>query len=217
MMGIMVPETCWASNKICNKNHQLHLVGILFPHINDDARSKSLQIHCYESCLCGRSVDRCPKLLNLFGIGLCGKITGQYVLLRANQGQPLLVPLICILSSLSYLSMWLLAVERTCCIITHGVRKFGTFYSRGNIRTQQNFNTKTYSIITEAAPRSNSAKHAVQWELLWRKRLVGLSIVWKLNQIIHERWTKSRGPFKVFPAFHGTRRFTTALTKKQLL
>ena len=44
MMGIMVPETCWASNKICNKNHLLHLVGILFPHINDDARSKSLQI-----------------------------------------------------------------------------------------------------------------------------------------------------------------------------
>ena len=30
MMGIMVPETCWASNKICNKNHLLHLVGILF-------------------------------------------------------------------------------------------------------------------------------------------------------------------------------------------
>jgi hypothetical protein len=31
MMGIMVPETCWASNKICNKKHLLHLVGILFP------------------------------------------------------------------------------------------------------------------------------------------------------------------------------------------
>ena len=31
MMGIMVPETCSASNKICNKNHLLHLVGILFP------------------------------------------------------------------------------------------------------------------------------------------------------------------------------------------
>ena len=40
MMGIVVPETCWASNKICNKNHLLHLVGILFPHINDDTRSK---------------------------------------------------------------------------------------------------------------------------------------------------------------------------------
>jgi hypothetical protein len=34
VMGIMVPETCWASNKICNKKkHLLHLVGILFPHI----------------------------------------------------------------------------------------------------------------------------------------------------------------------------------------
>ena len=32
MMGIMVSETCWASNKICNRNHLLHLVGILFPH-----------------------------------------------------------------------------------------------------------------------------------------------------------------------------------------
>jgi hypothetical protein len=34
MMGIMVPETCWASNKICNKNHLLLLVGILFPQIS---------------------------------------------------------------------------------------------------------------------------------------------------------------------------------------
>ena len=33
MMGIMVPETCWASNNICNKNHLLHLVGVSFPHI----------------------------------------------------------------------------------------------------------------------------------------------------------------------------------------
>ena len=50
MMGIVLPETCWACNKICNKYHLLHLVGVLFPHINDDARSKSLQIyqsHCY--------------------------------------------------------------------------------------------------------------------------------------------------------------------------
>jgi hypothetical protein len=50
MMSIMVPETCWASNKICNKKHLLHLVGILFPHINDDARSKSLQVY-YVFCM----------------------------------------------------------------------------------------------------------------------------------------------------------------------
>ena len=31
MMSIVMPETCWASNKICNKT-LLHLVGILFPH-----------------------------------------------------------------------------------------------------------------------------------------------------------------------------------------
>ena len=47
MMGIMVLETCWASNKICNKNHLLHLVGILFPHINDDARSKPHKIRTH--------------------------------------------------------------------------------------------------------------------------------------------------------------------------
>ena len=47
MMGIMVPETCWTSNQICNKNHLLHLVGILFLHINDDARSKSIQHYIY--------------------------------------------------------------------------------------------------------------------------------------------------------------------------
>ena len=44
MMGIVMPETCSASNKICNKKPLLHLVGILFPQINDDARSKSHQI-----------------------------------------------------------------------------------------------------------------------------------------------------------------------------
>jgi hypothetical protein len=35
MMGIVVPETCSTSNKICNKNHVLHLVGIWFPNINN--------------------------------------------------------------------------------------------------------------------------------------------------------------------------------------
>ena len=44
MMGMVVPETRWASSKICNKNHLLHLVGILFPRINDNAQSKSHQI-----------------------------------------------------------------------------------------------------------------------------------------------------------------------------
>ena len=39
MMGIMVPETYWANNKICNKNHLLHLVGILFLHTNVHSRN----------------------------------------------------------------------------------------------------------------------------------------------------------------------------------
>ena len=33
-----------ASNKTCNKKPLLHQVDILFPHINDDARSKSHKI-----------------------------------------------------------------------------------------------------------------------------------------------------------------------------
>ena len=45
MMGIVLPETCWA----CNKYHLLHLVGILFPHNNDDAQSKSPQTDIYQS------------------------------------------------------------------------------------------------------------------------------------------------------------------------
>ena len=32
MMCIVLPETCWACNKICNKYNLLHLVGIFFPH-----------------------------------------------------------------------------------------------------------------------------------------------------------------------------------------
>jgi len=44
MMGIMVSETCWANSKFCNqKTNLLHLVGLLFPRINDDARSNSHQ------------------------------------------------------------------------------------------------------------------------------------------------------------------------------
>ena len=52
MMGIVLPETCWA----CNKYHLLHLVGILFPHNNDDARSKSLQIWQYRLLVTARSL-----------------------------------------------------------------------------------------------------------------------------------------------------------------
>ena len=60
MIGIMVPETHRASNKICDKYHLLHLVGILFPHINDDARSESLQIQIYAGFYL--TVVRCRRL-----------------------------------------------------------------------------------------------------------------------------------------------------------
>jgi hypothetical protein len=52
---------CWASNKICNKNHLLHLVGISFPHINDDARSKSFQIYSNVSVFLLSSPWRLPR------------------------------------------------------------------------------------------------------------------------------------------------------------
>ena len=72
MMGIMVPETCWASNKICNKNHLLHLVGILFPHNNDDARSKSHQINFYIIFTMGHMWPLPSRFLkqNLVGISM---------------------------------------------------------------------------------------------------------------------------------------------------
>ena len=59
---LMVPETCWASNKIFRKNHLLHLVGILFPHINDDARSKPHQI-CNRRCCALFSSLACTQRL----------------------------------------------------------------------------------------------------------------------------------------------------------
>jgi hypothetical protein len=45
MMGIMVPKTRWAKNKICNKNSSVASSWHLFPHIIDDARSKPHQIN----------------------------------------------------------------------------------------------------------------------------------------------------------------------------
>ena len=45
----IVCSTCFGHHyahhqELCNKYHLLHLVGILFPLINEDARSESLQI-----------------------------------------------------------------------------------------------------------------------------------------------------------------------------
>ena len=44
MMDKILPRNMLSMQKICNKYHLLYLVGILFPHNNEDARSKSLQI-----------------------------------------------------------------------------------------------------------------------------------------------------------------------------
>ena len=65
MMGIMVPKTRRASNKICDKYHLLHLVGILFPHINDDARSELLQI-CAKILLINYLVQMSKNSYHLF-------------------------------------------------------------------------------------------------------------------------------------------------------
>jgi len=77
MMGIVVPETCRASNKICNKNHLLRLVGILFPHINDDARSKSHRSYCMLiklllyciGVIAIHRVQRCMYTTSVMGLG----------------------------------------------------------------------------------------------------------------------------------------------------
>ena len=55
MMGIVVLETCWASNKICNKELPLHLVGILFPQISyyflPNGSSYTLNMHYLPSTM----------------------------------------------------------------------------------------------------------------------------------------------------------------------
>jgi hypothetical protein len=44
MMGVIVPETCWANSKFCDKKtNLLHPVGFLFARINDDVPSDSHQ------------------------------------------------------------------------------------------------------------------------------------------------------------------------------
>ena len=70
LIGIMVPETCWASNKICNKNHMLHLVGILFPHINDTRLIFVTYIHCVIwGSRCGVSDESIMLELHVLWIG----------------------------------------------------------------------------------------------------------------------------------------------------
>ena len=50
-LEVMLPETCWACNKICNKYHLLHLVGILFPH----NVCYILFFFKHSACTCGQS------------------------------------------------------------------------------------------------------------------------------------------------------------------
>jgi len=51
MMGIVVPETCWASNKICNKKPLLHLFGILFPHVGQKVFNSNKNIPHFDALL----------------------------------------------------------------------------------------------------------------------------------------------------------------------
>jgi hypothetical protein len=51
MMVIVMPETCCASNKICNKNHLLYLVGMLFPQIRrylNEGHSSEFDCDCIQ-------------------------------------------------------------------------------------------------------------------------------------------------------------------------
>jgi len=47
MMGIMVPETCWANNKFCNKEtNLLHLVCLLISAYSYGYLISSISVHC---------------------------------------------------------------------------------------------------------------------------------------------------------------------------
>jgi hypothetical protein len=93
MMGIMVPETCWASNEIHNKKHLLHLVGILFPQLynfvtcnlctqswseakviaelqSNDGMKSSVPLTRWE-VQSGTGEDSCPLGYNTMYIGNC--------------------------------------------------------------------------------------------------------------------------------------------------
>ena len=66
MMGIMVPKTCWASNKICNKNHLLHhVIKSSSRGNNDDLRNfrSSLYIISVNSGTCKtcRGNEKCSQ------------------------------------------------------------------------------------------------------------------------------------------------------------
>jgi hypothetical protein len=61
------PETCWASNKICNKNHLLHLVGILFPHKATSFITTCLVIVQIKKIHWNPLVTQCWKWLMLIG------------------------------------------------------------------------------------------------------------------------------------------------------
>ena len=61
MMGMVVPETCWASNKICNKN--LCCVGILFPHIVEKIKANILCKYLFfrKSCRLWENLEKCGR------------------------------------------------------------------------------------------------------------------------------------------------------------
>ena len=62
VMGIVVPETCWESNKICNKKILLHLVGILFPHDEENSRfSQFCEKRLKTACACDIKLRRILK------------------------------------------------------------------------------------------------------------------------------------------------------------
>ena len=66
MMGIVVPETCSASNKFCNKNHLLHLVGILlyFHVLTTMYGQNHIKL---PFCLCNIAISKCNPCLSCKG------------------------------------------------------------------------------------------------------------------------------------------------------
>ena len=75
MIGIMVPETCWANNKFCNKDQSVASSWLLFPRIKDDAWSNSYQGYgttvIYPDGHCERRAKLLCKTVYITGTTYC--------------------------------------------------------------------------------------------------------------------------------------------------
>ena len=87
---------CWASNKICNKNYLLHLVGILFPHVTTTihvVRIAFYKISLFWNLL--TYIKECLVEISLYSgmqiAGYCSGMTGYKITSRTRVVQETVV------------------------------------------------------------------------------------------------------------------------------